>query len=208
VARRALTIREIEIKIRITDVTALLEKIRGLGVRPGVRIFERNILYDTPQSDFRGRGQLLRLRTETPVRGSSLHRPSGPVQYGSSRGVLTSKIPAPDAKRPRFKEKIETEVIVPDPVAWQRAVQKLGLREGFRYEKYRTRFRFGGAHLDLDETPVGVFLEIEGPPAAIDRIAGRLGFSSRDYIRATYWDLYVAYCRRTGRKPENMLFSA
>jgi len=208
VALRALTIREVEIKLRITDVAALLEKIRGLGVRPGVRIFERNILYDTPESDFRGRGQLLRLRTETPVPGSSLHHPSRPVRYGSSRGILTSKIPALDAKHPRFKEKIETEVIVPDPVAWKRAVQKLGLREGFRYEKYRTSFRFRRAHLDLDETPVGVFLEIEGLPAAIDRIAGRLGFSSRDYIRATYWYLYVAYCRRARRKPTNMLFSA
>jgi adenylate cyclase class 2 len=208
VASRALTIREVEIKLRITDIAALLEKLRGLGGRPGVRIFEQNILYDTPDSDFRGRGQLLRLRIETPAAGISLRRPSRPVRRGSSRGVLTAKIPAPDAKRPRFKEKIETEVIVPDAMAWQRAVQKLGLREGFRYEKYRTSFRFGGAHLALDETPVGVFLEIEGPPAAIDRIARRLGFSARAYIRATYWDLYVAYCRRARRKPRNMLFSA
>ena len=113
----------------------------------------------------------------------------------------------PDIRPPRFKEKLETEVVVYNPAAWRRAVQKLGLREGFRYEKYRTSFRFGGAHLDLDETPVGNFLEIEGPPAAIDRIARRLGFLPRDYIRATYWDLYVEDCRRGAAKPGNMLFS-
>ena len=95
---------------------------------------------------------------------------------GDHAAILTSKVPVTDVHAPRFKEKIETEVIVPDPVAWKREVQKVGLREGFRYEKYRTSFRFGGAHLDLDETPVGVFLEIEGAPAAIDRIAGRPWF--------------------------------
>jgi adenylate cyclase class 2 len=109
---------------------------------------------------------------------------------------------------PRFKEKLETEVIMRDPGAWRRAIPSLGLREGFRYEKYRTSFRFGGAHLDLDETPVGIFLEIEGPRLAIDRASRMLGFGPRDYIRATYWDLYAADCRSKGRKTGDMLFDA
>jgi adenylate cyclase class 2 len=207
-ASRARTIREIEIKLRITDLPLLLRKIRDLGVVPGVRVIERNVLYDTPESDFRRRGQLLRLRIETPAPHLSAKRYSREFRRSQSRAILTSKVPVPEMRPPRFKEKLETEVVVSNPAAWRRAVQRLGLIEGFRYEKYRTSFAFGGAHLDLDETPVGDFLEIEGPPVAIDRIARRLGFSPRDYMRATYWDLYVADCRRQGRKTGNMLFSA
>jgi adenylate cyclase class 2 len=82
----------------------------------------------------------------------------------------------------------------------------LGLRPGFRYEKYRSTFRLPGLHLDLDETPIGVFLELEGSPSAIDRTARALGYAPRDFIRATYYDLYAADCRRHGRIPRNMLF--
>jgi adenylate cyclase, class 2 len=208
VASRARTIREVEIKLRIADMPALLRRLRGLGCRPGVRIFEQNVLYDTQESDFRRRGQLLRLRIETPAPDASPRHVSKAFRPGKSRAILTSKVPVVDVQPPRFKEKFETEVIVRDPGAWRRAMQRLGLREGFRYEKYRTSFRFGGAHLDLDETPVGVFLEIEGAALAIDRVSKRLGFAQHDFIRATYWDLYAADCRRKGRKTGNMLFDA
>jgi hypothetical protein len=61
-------------------------------------------------------------------------------------------------------------------------------------------------HLDLDETPVGVFLELEGDPQAIDRAARALGYLHHDYVRGTYWDLYRAECERRGRIARNMLF--
>jgi hypothetical protein len=35
----------------------------------------------------------------------------------------------------------------------------------------------------LDETPAGVFLELEGPSRWIDRTARRLGFAESDYLR-------------------------
>lgn len=200
------TIREVEIKLRITDPAGLLKQIRSLGAVPHGRVLEENILYDTPDSDFRRRGRLLRLRIETPsdptspaVRSRSGHR---------VRAILTSKAPVAASYTLRYKEKLETETIIANSGAWSRAVKSLGLDEGFRYEKYRTSFRLGGAHLDLDETPVGIFLEIEGSPRSIDRVARRLGFSPRDYMRATYWDLYAADCHRRGRKIENMLFDA
>jgi hypothetical protein len=45
-------------------------------------------------------------------------------------------------------------------------------------------------------------------PTAINRTARALGFSPKDYIRATYWTLYAADCRRRHRKPQKMLFEA
>ena len=85
--------------------------------------------------------------------------------------VITSKSPAPDSGRSRYKEKLERELVVRSPRGWPANLRSLGFRPGFRYEKFRTTFRLPGLHLDLDETPVGVFLEIEGRPEAIDRVA-------------------------------------
>ena len=87
--------------------------------------------------------------------------------------------------------------------------EAIGLHPSFRYEKFRTRHQlpgFRGLHVDLDETPVGTFLELEGPKQEIDRAARRLGYSASDYITASYWGLYCDHCRAIGRRPGNMLF--
>lgn len=198
---RCRTTREVEIKLRISDVPDLVRELRRFGAAPHGRVLERNTLYDTPDSDFRRRRRLLRLRIETPA-------PSGLVRGGRPHAVITSKAPAPVRPGSPYKEKLEREELVQSPRRWDGLLLSLGLRPGFRYEKYRTTFRLPGLHLDLDETPVGVFLELEGAPRAIDRVARALGFSKSDYIRGTYWDLYAADCRRRGRVPQNMLFRA
>jgi adenylate cyclase class 2 len=107
-----------------------------------------------------------------------------------------------------FKEVQENEQRVKDPRRLSQALRALGFRPGFRYEKYRTSFHLNSLHIDLDETPVGVFLELEGTPTAIHCTARVLGFSPKDYICSTYWTLYAAECRRHHRKPQNMLFHA
>ncbi len=189
---------ETEIKLRINDLPALIRKIRKLRPRCLGRVRERNTLFDTPNSDIRRRGRLLRLRLETPA-ASQL------IPAGRKRAWLTSKSPAPASAPARYKHNLESESRVDPSRDWLSAFRAIGFRPGFRYEKFRTSFRLSHAHLDLDETPVGAFLEIEGTPREIDRIARALGFSPRDYIRATYWDLYAAECRRRGQIPRNML---
>ncbi|MGB6683136.1 MAG: hypothetical protein WBH24_05760, partial [Candidatus Acidiferrum sp.] len=62
--------------------------------------------------------------------------------------------------------------------------------------------------IELDETPIGTFVELEGPPPAIDRAARELGFSSFDHIVKNYLVLYVEDCRRQGIEPKDMLFAA
>jgi adenylate cyclase class 2 len=59
----------------------------------------------------------------------------------------------------------------------------------------------------LDETPIGVFLELEGPPDWIDRAAGELGFKEDNYITASYGALYIEDCRRCGEAPGDMTFA-
>jgi len=191
--------REVEIKLPVSDITALLRSLRHLRAVSRGRVFERNALYDTPLSDFRRRGRLLRLRIETPA-------PFWGARGGSRRALLTAKAPVPSSATSRYKQRLEREMAVVPRRRWTEILRSLGLRPTFRYEKYRTAFRLPGLNLDLDETPVGNFLELEGAPSAIDRVARTLGFSPRDYIRGTYWDVFVAYCRRLGRSPRHMLF--
>jgi adenylate cyclase, class 2 len=83
----------------------------------------------------------------------------------------------------------------------------------FLYEKFRTTFRLPaskawarGLLIELDETPIGTFVELEGPATAIDRAAAELGYSKRDYVLKNYLTLYVEECRRKGQQPVNMLF--
>jgi adenylate cyclase class 2 len=87
---------------------------------------------------------------------------------------------------------------------------RLGYFPTFEYQKYRTEFRQPsrkGLAL-LDETPIGNFLELEGSPAWIDRVATRLGFTPEDYVLESYVALYFADCARRGAKPGNMVFGA
>jgi adenylate cyclase class 2 len=192
---------EIEIKLRVDNIETLAGDLRRIGAKSLGRVLERNTLYDTAESHFRKRGCLLRLRTEVPA-------PSRLSRGGPRRAVVTSKTPIPSTERSRYKQRFERETTVASAGRWPRMLAALGLRAAFCYEKYRTMYRVGALHVDLDETPVGVFLELEGVPWAIDRVARRLGFSPRDYMRGTYWDLYAADCWRRGRVPRNMLFSA
>jgi adenylate cyclase class 2 len=193
--------REIEIKLRVPDVDAVVRRIAMLGAAPEGRVLERNTLYDTPDSYFRHTGRLLRVRTETPA-GSAA------VRAGKRIILLTFKTPAPAASRSRYKEKLETEIAVRHPELLEYTLRLIGFEAGFRYEKYRSSFRLPGVHVCLDETPIGAFLELEGTPAAIDSAARRLGYGPRDYIRSTYWDLYAAECARRRQSPRNLLFRA
>ena len=190
----------------------MLRKLKNLGARYESRVLERNTLYDTPASDFRRRGVLLRIRAETPPPRAGYQSPNVVSRSANPRTILTSKAPAAlrSARDRRYKEKLERELVVPgSPTRWDRELRSLGLRPGFRYDKIRSTFRLSrlpGLAIELDETPAGTFLELEGLPRAIDRAARALGYSSRDYYSGTYWDVYVADCRRRGITPRNMVF--
>jgi adenylate cyclase class 2 len=210
--------REIEVKLRVRDIAALRRQLRRLHAKAPPRIFERNILYDTPTSDLRESGRLLRIRIETPspISRASTRRgnPSKSARSSvESRGILTYKSPISSSldasSRARYKEREELEIEFRPADSLDAIFAALALRPGFRYEKFRSSYRLRsipGLHLDLDETPIGNYLELEGSPAAIDRAARILGFALEDYITGTYWDLYIADCRGRNITPSNLVF--
>jgi len=61
--------------------------------------------------------------------------------------------------------------------------------------------------LVFDETPIGPYIELEGPWAWIDRKARRLGYQKADYIKASYAALYRKQCREEGDTKPKTWFS-
>jgi len=207
---------EIEIKLPVSDMAALRSRLMHLRAREILpRTHELNTLYDTPNKDLRRRGQLIRLRIEHPASRFRKRRPNE-----NAAALLTYKGPsllsrsAPKAVRhsrirSHFKIRDEAEVSVAGTDQMPRILRALGLHPVFHYEKFRTTYALPGIRglkIELDETPVGIFLELEGPVTGIDRGAHLLGYGRRDYLKVTYGSLYLAECRRRGRKPGDMLF--
>jgi adenylate cyclase, class 2 len=209
---------ETEIKLRIDDVKAFARKLKRLGARPAfpgiARVREENLLFDTPNGQLAKQGQLLRIRMEQPD-------PSSKKSSASSRRILlTFKRPLEETTnresailRRDYKVREELELEVSDGAMLGRIFAGLGMNGWFRYEKYRTTYKLPPSKawakdllIEVDETPIGTFVELEGPGEAIDRAATDLGFSKRDYILKNYLLLYVEDCRKRGEQPKEMLF--
>jgi adenylate cyclase, class 2 len=206
---------EIEIKLRVPDVAALRSRLKHLRAREITpRTYESNTLYDTPRHDLRRRGQLIRIRIEQPVSSFGKIRlkenATALLTYKGPSSTSSTIKPGRNSKiRTHFKIKDEAEVAVTGSGELASILRALGLRPTFRYEKFRTTYALPGVRglkIELDETPVGTYLELEGPFAAIDRAAHLLGYARNDYMTDTYGSLYLAACRRRGRRPGNMLF--
>jgi len=206
--------RETEIKLHISDVKVFQRKLKKLGAKTvgagDGRVHEFNTIFDTPEGGLAKHGQLLRIRTETA---------SGKGKgAGAKRIVLTFKQPTVKGvsdEGARFKVREETETELTDSIALTKIFEGLGMRGWFSYEKYRTTWQLGAQEkwakdllIEVDETPVGTYVELEGPPEAIDRAAEAFGFARKDYLLKNYLTLYAEDCRKRGVAPGNMLFEA
>ena len=179
---------ETEIKLAAPDVAAARRLLRRAGFRVARRrVFEANTVFDTAERGLRQANLLLRVR-QTPGADS-----------------FTFKGPPLAAKH---KTREELEVTLSSAATCGLILQRLGYQPAFRYEKYRTEFRLPGTSgvATLDETPIGTYLELEGSPRWIDRMARRLGFAERDYITASYGRLYLDWCAARQATPGHMVF--
>jgi adenylate cyclase class 2 len=183
--------REIEIKLAVHDPHFVRRRLAELGLRRvSKRQFERNLLYDFPDRRLRKEGSLVRLR------------------FAGGRSLLTFK--GRRIRAGRFKERPEIESQVADGIEMGRVLEALGLRVAFRYEKYRTLYRKPGDkthhEVTFDETPIGTYVELEGPRRWIDQMARALGYRTHEYISASYGRLYLGWCETHDREPADMVF--
>jgi len=84
--------------------------------------------------------------------------------------------------------------------------ERAGFVSTYRYQKYRTMFRLGDATIDLDETPMGCFIEIEAPAAALASAAARLGAKESEFLVEDYRTLYREWLDARGLPPSDMIF--
>ncbi len=193
--RRESDHREIEVKIEVRDLAEIRERLAALGARAqGERLFEDNRLYDDRTRSLERSRKLLRLR-----------------RYGDEH-LLTVKTPvAEDAGAVSagghsevYKVRKEYETRVEDPQQVDLMLHALGYLVTYRYQKYRQVYHLGRLSIEVDETPIGSFIEIEGSPGEIDDTARKLGFGKQDYITKTYRQLHRE--RASADPPGDMVF--
>jgi adenylate cyclase, class 2 len=206
---------EIELKFPIVDLNHLQSRLPGLGFRLDThRTFEQNTLYDTPDRTLRLSRQILRLRL-----------------YGGVWTVTHKRMPnaSLDSDPTKYKIRLETETSVDDGPAMASVFEQLGYAAVFRYEKFRTEWSqntpvihgplFSNpalaaevpapparCHLVIDETPIGDYAELEGPPEWIDETIAKLEVDPATCLTDSYGRLFLAWKERTGSRAEHLTF--
>lgn len=182
---------EIELKFSVSDVEALRSAADKLGFRLVTeRTFESNTLYDSADRQLRARRQILRLR-----------------QYGARSTVTHKRQADGDDGDLRYKTRIETESLIEDCAALAEIFTQLGYGPVFHYEKFRTEWEMDAGHLVLDETPIGVWAELEGQPAWIDAMLEKLCIAPELQSTESYGKLFLRWKQETGSPAENLTFS-
>ena len=161
---------ETEVKICVRDRAALEQQLLSAGFRlltPST--FERNTLYDTPQRSQRAQHQILRVR-----------------QYGQQWEITHKRMPDESLSQEQHKHRIETETAVDDGEAMAAIFTILGLQPAFTYEKWRTEYADATGHCVIDDTPIGLFAELEGPVEWIDAMLARFSIPAADIMTLSY----------------------
>ena len=179
---------EREVKLRFESAEAARAAVMATGATPvhGRRLQEDSLL-DTAAEDLRRRRAALRVRVD------------------GGRSLLTFKGPVQPAL---VKVREELETVVSDGHLLLRMLEELGFHVWFRYQKYREEFAIDDCIVAVDETPVGVFVEIEGGEAGIARVAQALGRGPSDYVLESYRGLFVTHCEQRRTPARDMLFDA
>jgi adenylate cyclase, class 2 len=177
---------EREIKLRFATVDEARTAILASGATPllGRRLQEDSLL-DSDDEALRRRRCVLRIRMEG---GKSRLTFKGPVQPGL------------------MKVRDELETVVGDGDILLRVLKELGLHVWFRYEKYREEFAHEDVIVAIDETPVGIFVEIEGSEAGIAAMAEALGRKESDYIQDSYRGVFLQLREQFGIAGPDMVF--
>jgi adenylate cyclase, class 2 len=184
----AMMILEREIKLRFPTAEIARDAVIAAGCTPLLgRRLQEDALLDTDDEQLRRRRCVLRVRVEN---GKSRVTFKGPVQPST------------------MKVREEVETLVGDGEVLLRVFEELGLHVWFRYEKYREEFSHEDVTVAIDETPVGVFVEIEGSEPGIAAMAESLGRSGADYIVDSYRSLFLQYREEFGLTGPDMLFDS
>jgi len=178
---------EQEMKIPVATLSAVRERLgHSGGRRLNPSTLEENWVLDDPGRTLSGSGRLLRVRRAGEQAWLTLKEP------GSFSGGVKSRV------------EIQTSIGNAETVL--AVLGGLGFRPVRCYQKRREEWSFGPVVVALDETPMGEFVELEGPAELLARAATDLGLDPRKAVLGTYLDLWVAYRALHPEAPVNMTF--
>ncbi len=106
------------------------------------------------------------------------------------------------------KSRIEIETAVAGSEEALAILAGLGFRPARRYQKRRESWALDAVVVALDETPMGDFVEVEGPADRLETVARALGLDPGAAVRGTYLDLWNAHRGRHPSAPADMVFPA
>jgi adenylate cyclase, class 2 len=182
---------EIEVKFAVSDPGNLARRLASAGFHEETpRTFERNVLYDTPDRRLRAQQSILRVR-----------------EYGGRWTVTHKCLTRDNDPAARHKHREETETAVSDGDAIGHIFAQLGYKPAFIYEKWRTEYADATGHCVLDETPIGIYAELEGPEDWIDETGRKLGIDHAQFLTLSYGRLFDQWREQTGSTAQNFTFA-
>lgn len=178
---------ESEIKIPVDDLDTVRGRLDDQGAeRIAPPEHEHNVLFDTGDGRLAANGEVLRVRRS------------------GDRRRLTFKGPA--AYQGAVKNRREIELEVSSAARISELLEALGYRPTMRYEKRRESWRLGPVRVELDHTPMGDFVELEGPPGELENAARLLGLDPADAVAESYVRLWCEHRRRHPGLGRDMVF--
>ena len=181
--------REIEAKFPIGSVDGCLPKVLAAGaVCEQPMQFERNLRFDDKEGTLSQTSQVLRLRDN------------------GGTAVLTYKSDKNSSSGLADREEIET--VVEDFDRTRLILERLGFEVCFIYEKYRSIYSLGQTGIFVDRTPIGDFIEIEGPDEETIRVtAEQIGLDWETRSGKGYRALFNNWKNETGYPGRDMVFA-
>lgn len=157
---------EIEKKYRLTkrQRDQILQRLSELGAKAEGEVFEENTLFG---------GEALEL-------GRCVLR----LRRVGKKAILTYKERFPSADS--IKRQREDETTVGNADAMEAILDALGFAPRLVYEKRRATWKLDDAEIVVDELPFGLFMEIEGPEAAIKDVERKLAIKGLRAELQTY----------------------
>ena len=178
---------EVEVKIPVESLDDPRRRLTDSGARLlHGRHFEANELFDDEAKTLSSSGRTVRLRR------------------ADGRAILTYKGAARFQGGITTREERETDVSEPEEA--EAILAGIGLAKTFRYEKWREEWSFEECVVALDETPIGTFVEVEGPPTGIRRAVAALELDFTAAIPYSYARLYLDRRKQDPSLPAHMVF--
>ena len=160
-----------EVKFSLQDNPNIIKELkRKQAVLVGA-YKEKTIRYDDKYESLEKRGKFIRVRS-------------------GLKNIISIKEKIEDDDEQKVFKRNEIEVEIGDIKKMQYILENIGLKETYTMEKYRLKWQYDDAEINLDELPFGLFLEIHGEEEKIEKVSNELGLNKNNIIIGTYWDIF------------------